>query len=123
MKTPEHRVAAALVRAAKEEHVYLRKCHWEGRMGAPDYIALSQGRAFFIETKAPGERPRPSQRAEFERIRTEGHCPVITVDSVEIARTIIMSISAAQPLIYLFPQADESFMKSIKLSNNTENKD
>lgn len=107
MQTPEHRVAAALVKAAKENHVYLRKCHWEGRMGAPDYIALMHGRAFFIETKAPGERPRPSQRAEFDRIRTEGCCPVIVVDSVDLARAAIASISVAQPPVYLFPQADD----------------
>lgn len=107
MQTPEHRIAAALVSAAKKEHVYLRKCHWEGRMGAPDYIALKHGRAFFIETKAPGERPRPSQRAEFDRIRTEGCCPVIVVDSVDAAKTVILSISVAQPPVYLFPQADD----------------
>lgn len=107
MQTPEHRIAAALVSAAKKEHVYLRKCHWEGRMGAPDYIALSNGRAFFIETKAPGERPRPSQRAEFDRIRTEGCCPVIVVDSVDAAKAVILSISVAQPPVYLFPQADD----------------
>lgn len=107
MQTPEHRVAAALVRAAKEEHVYLRKCHWEGRMGAPDYIALKHGRAFFIETKAPGERPRPSQRVEFGRIRTEGGCPVIVVDSVDTAKAAIMSISIAQPPVYLFQQSDD----------------
>lgn len=107
MQTPEHRIAAALVSAAKKEHVYLRKCHWEGRMGAPDYIALSNGRAFFIETKAPGERPRQSQRAEFDRIRTEGCCPVIVVDSVDKAKAVIVSISVAQPPVYLFPQADD----------------
>lgn len=107
MRTPEGRVADALVKAAKEHHVYLRKCHWEGRVGAPDYLALKHGRAFFIETKAPGERPRPSQLAEFGRIRTEGCCPVITVDSVELARAVILSISVAQPPVYLFPQADD----------------
>ena len=107
MRTPEGRIADALVRAAKEHHVYLRKCHWEGRVGAPDYIALKHGRAFFIETKAPGERPRPSQMAEFDRIRTEGCCPVITVDSAELARAVVVSISVAQPPVYLFPQADD----------------
>lgn len=107
MRTPESRVAAALVRAAKEANLYIRKCHWEGRVGAPDYIVLEHGRAFFIETKASGERPRPSQLAEFGRIRTEGCCPVIIVDSVDTARAVIMSISVAQPPVYLFPQADD----------------
>ena len=107
MRTPEGRVADALVRAAKEHHVYLRKCHWEGRMGAPDYIALKHGRAFFIETKAPGERPRPSQLAEFGRIRTDGCCPVIVVDSVELARAVILSISVTPPPVCLFPRADD----------------
>lgn len=76
-------------------------------MGAPDYIALSNGRAFFIETKAPGECPRQSQRAEFDRIRTEGCCPVIVVDSVAVAKAVILSISVAQPPNYLFPQVDD----------------
>lgn len=87
--------------------MHLRKCHWEGRVGAPDYIALKHGRAFFIETKAPGERPRPSQLAEFGRIRTEGGCPVIVVDSVELAHAVILSISVAQPPVYLSPQPDD----------------
>ena len=107
MRTPEGRVADALVRAAKEHHVYLRKCRWEGRMGARDYIALNHGRAFFIETKAPGERPRPSQRAEFDRIRTEGCCPVIIVDSIELARAVILSISVEQPPAYTAPTTDD----------------
>ena len=107
MRTPEGLVADALVRAAEEHHVYLRKCHWEGRMGAPDYIALKHGRALFIETKSPGERPRPSQRAEFDRIRTEGGCPVIIVDSVDVAKAVILSISVEQPPAYTAPTTDD----------------
>ena len=98
MRTPEGRVAAALVQAAKENHLYIRKCHWEGRVGAPDYIVLKHGHAFFIETKAPGERPRPSQVAEFGRIRTEGRTEVFVVDTVQAARNVIQSISVYQPV-------------------------
>lgn len=80
MQTPEHRVAQALINAATKRGLFIRKLRWEGRVGAPDYIILAGGRAFFVEAKAPGETPRASQCAEFARIGETG-CPVTIVDS------------------------------------------
>lgn len=58
----------------------IRKVSWEGRIGAPDYLVMMDGRAVFIETKAPGGRPRASQMLEFERIDATGSIPVLVVD-------------------------------------------
>lgn len=88
----ERRVARALVDAAKREGLFIRKCRWEGRIGAPDYIILREGRAYFIETKAPGEKPRPSQLIEFAAIETAG-APVAIVDSIHAAFAVVHAIA------------------------------
>lgn len=87
----ERRVARALVDAAKREGLFIRKCQWEGRVGAPDYIILRDGRAYFVETKAPGEKPRPSQLIEFAAIETAG-APVAVVDSIHAAFAVVHAI-------------------------------
>ena len=87
----ERAVAKALTEAAKAHGVLIRKCHWEGRVGAPDYIAIYCGRVYFIETKAPGQKPRASQIAEFATIRTAG-VSVRIVDSPDAAMATIRAI-------------------------------
>lgn len=91
MRTPEGLVADALCREAKKRGFFIRKCKWEGRLGAPDYVILHQGKAVFIETKAPGEVPRKSQTAEFEQIRAAG-CSVYVVDSADGAKQLIQDL-------------------------------
>lgn len=88
----EHTVAKALVSAAKKAGLYIRKCRWEGRLGAPDYMILRDGRVYFIETKAPGEHPRASQIAEFTAIRATG-AQVWVVDSITAAEAAVREIS------------------------------
>ena len=91
----ERAVARALMDAATREGLYIRKCRWEGRVGAPDYCILHGGRAFFIETKAPGERPRASQLAEFSAIRSAG-VPVWIVDSIPAAVAAVRAIAIGE---------------------------
>ena len=92
----ERTVARALTQAAKKAGVFMRKCRWEGRVGAPDYIAIYNGRAYFIETKAPGETPRASQIAEFMVIRSVG-VPVWIVDSPTAAEAAVRAIQEDSP--------------------------
>ncbi len=41
-----------------------------GRRAVPDrLVLLPGGRAVFVECKAPGEKPRPEQLREHERLR------------------------------------------------------
>ena len=91
MQTPERRIAAALIRSAKAAGLLIRKCKWEGRLGAPDYMIIRPGKAVFVETKAPGEHPRRSQLAEFAKIEEHGGV-VYIVDTTEKAKDAIREI-------------------------------
>lgn len=52
-----------------------------GRRSVPDrLVLLPGGRAVFVECKAPGEKPRPEQLREHERLRAQGFT-VIVLDS------------------------------------------
>lgn len=91
MQTPEHRIAAALMREAKAGGLFIRKCRWEGRLGCPDYLIIKNGKAVFVETKAPRESPRKSQLAEFAKIQEYGGA-VYVVDTPGKASEIIEEI-------------------------------
>lgn len=52
-----------------------------GRRAVPDrLILLPGGRAVFVECKSPGEKPRPEQLREHERLRALGF-NVVVLDS------------------------------------------
>ncbi|MCG3463471.1 VRR-NUC domain-containing protein [Xenorhabdus bovienii] len=52
-----------------------------GRRSVPDRICvLPGGRVVFVECKAPGEKPRPDQLREHERLRALG-CEVVVLDN------------------------------------------
>ncbi|MDE9455735.1 VRR-NUC domain-containing protein, partial [Xenorhabdus bovienii] len=56
-----------------------------GRRSVPDRICiLPGGRILFVECKAPGEKPRPDQLREHERLRALG-CEVVVLDSKELS--------------------------------------
>lgn len=67
----------AKVKAAGGE---IRKLKWIGRKGAPDRVVMLNGMVWWIEFKAPGEKPRAQQRAEHRRMRKMG-MDVRVVDS------------------------------------------
>lgn len=87
-----------LVQRAKELGGEVRKVKWIGRNGAPDrlvmlpsktedcpqYGAVSRGgsRTVWVELKAPGEKCKPHQVREHERMRRMGQ-RVEVVDSIE----------------------------------------
>ncbi|MBD2797204.1 VRR-NUC domain-containing protein [Xenorhabdus sp. 18] len=55
-----------------------------GRRGVPDRIVvLPDGRVVFVECKAPGEKPRPDQLREHERLRALGQT-VVVLDSKNV---------------------------------------
>ncbi len=68
----------------------VRKVKWIGRRGAPDRLVmlpqdLPAGRldtTLWVELKAPGEKPKPHQAREHERMRRMGQC-VVVIDSME----------------------------------------
>ena len=82
-----------LVQRAKELGGEVRKVKWIGRNGAPDRLVMlppwrvvgcnfDYHRTFWIELKAPGEKCKPHQVREHERMRRMGQ-RVEVVDSFE----------------------------------------
>lgn len=79
--TPEGKVQKYCATAFKRLGALVRKCSWEGRNGAPDLIVFLNNMVIFIEVKKEGEKPRPNQLKEHERMRQRG-AKVHIVDSV-----------------------------------------
>lgn len=77
-----------LVKRVKEHGGECRKVKWIGRIGAPDrlvmlpYCKQTQHSPIWVELKASGEKARPSQLREHERMRALGQ-RVLVIDSLE----------------------------------------
>lgn len=76
----ESQIERYLVERVKALGGECRKLRWIGRNGAPDRIVMLNGRVIFIEFKAPGEKCRPHQIREHERMCRMGQ-HVVVVDS------------------------------------------
>lgn len=93
-KTPEGRVSVALRHAVISLGGEIRKVQWQGRVGAPDWLVMLAGSAVFVETKAPGARPRKSQLVEFGRIERASGIPVLVIDRAVYARDVMDALLA-----------------------------
>ena len=91
--TPEGKLVEFLIRECHANGLDQRKIEYSGRLGAPDRLILGKNFAAFIELKAPGEAPRPSQVREFERLRQAG-LPVFVCDSKESVQMALEYIYA-----------------------------
>ena len=88
----EKEIEAHLVKRVKELGGECRKIQWIGRVGAPDRLVMLptwcmpnpklDGATIWVELKAPGAKPRPSQIREHERMRSMGQ-RVVVIDSIE----------------------------------------
>jgi hypothetical protein len=79
----ERQIEAYLVKRVKAMGGEVRKVQWVGRNGAPDrLVMLPRPTTVWVELKAPGEKPRPSQLREHERMRAMGQ-RVEVIDSLE----------------------------------------
>ncbi|MDX7988634.1 VRR-NUC domain-containing protein [Xenorhabdus sp. 12] len=84
MKIREDVIEKHLVNEVKKAGGIAYKFVSPGRRGVPDRIVvLPNGRVVFVECKAPGEKPRPDQLREHERLRTLGQT-VIVLDSKNV---------------------------------------
>jgi len=61
-----------LVERVKKLGGEVRKVKWIGRNGAPDRLVMLPNRAVWVELKAPGQKCRPHQTCEHERLRRMG---------------------------------------------------
>lgn len=84
--TPEGKIKDYLCERIRKLGGEVRFLKWIGRNGAPDTLILLQGiPATFVETKAPGAKPRPSQVREFEKLRHYGFRVLVlsTLDEID----------------------------------------
>ena len=96
--TPEGRVVKAIRETVKEFHGFSRKVKWVGQVGAPDLFVCIGGQNFFIEVKAPGQRPEPHQVREHARMRAAGGCTVLVIDNVDLGRAVVKAAAGGRPL-------------------------
>lgn len=88
----ERDVEAYLVKSVRELGGEVRKVQWIGRRGAPDRLVMlplcgrggpwSSCRTIWVELKAPGEKAKPHQVREHDRMRAMGQL-VVVIDSLE----------------------------------------
>jgi len=93
----ESEIEAHLVKRVKNLGGEVRKVQWVGRLGAPDRLVMlpcaphpvphghfysGPGSTIWVELKAPGQKPRPSQVREHARMRAMGQ-RVVVIDSIE----------------------------------------
>lgn len=98
--TRERDIERHLVQRVKALGGEVRKVQWIGRRGAPDRLVMLPytswkvtGRepgehTFWVELKAPGEKPEPHQRREHERMRRMGQ-RIEVIDSVEAVERLL----------------------------------
>lgn len=87
----ESQIEQHLVKRVKELGGEVRKVQWIGRRGAPDRLVMLPFRpqanmaadtTAWVELKAPGEKVKPHQKREHERMRAMGQ-RVVVIDSIE----------------------------------------
>jgi hypothetical protein len=78
----ERDIEAHLVKRVQSLGGEVRKTAWIGRNGAPDrFVMLPEG-CFWVELKRPGQKAKPHQQREHERLRKMGQ-RVEVIDSIE----------------------------------------
>lgn len=94
MSKLESQIEIPVVEYAKRKGFKVRKARWQNARNAPDRLFFRPAapgrppRAFFVEFKAPGERPRPAQEREIRLLREAG-IEVHVVDTVEAGEALI----------------------------------
>ncbi len=86
----ESTIEKHLVKRVKELGGEVRKVQWVGRRSAPDRLVMlptgwdvtAPHWSCWVELKAPGQKPSPSQVREHERMRAMGQ-RVVVIDSIE----------------------------------------
>lgn len=93
VKMKEYAVEKHLVRKTRDCGGLCFKFTSPGVAGVPDRIViLPGGKIGFVETKAPGRRPRLLQRAVIRDLYRRG-CRVATIDSLKSAEGFVRRLA------------------------------
>lgn len=91
----ERSIEQALVREVKKAGGIAPKFTSPGTAGMPDrLVILPGGRTCFVELKAPGQKPRPLQVRQMDRLTQLG-CMVRTLDNPNNIKALIHEIQTA----------------------------
>lgn len=55
----ESKIQARIIKRLEAQGYYVVKLILTNKNGIPDLLVLKDGKAFFVEVKRPGEKPRP----------------------------------------------------------------
>lgn len=69
----------------------VRKAEWIGRRHCPDRRVMHPKRCCWVECKKPGEKVRPGQQREHDRMRRLGE-DVVVIDSYEAVDEFIRGL-------------------------------
>jgi hypothetical protein len=75
----ERDIERALVKFVKAQGGEVRKVKWIGRHSAPDRFVMLRSGSYWVELKAPNEKPTPAQLREHQRMRDMGQ-QVLVID-------------------------------------------
>ncbi len=79
----ESAIEGYLVKKVQSMGGEIRKVKWIGRRGAPDRCVMLKGLpTLWIELKAPGQKAKPHQIREHNRMRAMGQT-VLVFDSID----------------------------------------
>jgi hypothetical protein len=93
----EREVEAHLVQRVRELGGECRKVQWIGRRGAPDRLVMLPvppgwdpltSTTVWVELKAPGQKAKPHQIREHQRMRDMGQC-VVVIDSIDAVEELL----------------------------------
>lgn len=91
----ERDIEKRLVTAVRNRGGMCLKFVSPGTAGVPDrLVLLPEGKSAFVETKAPGRKPRRLQEVRHAQLRDLGH-PVYVVDHPDQIEGILDEIQAA----------------------------
>jgi hypothetical protein len=80
-------IEKALVKAVKAAGGYCRKVQFIGHRGAPDRLIMLPGKVIWVELKAPGEKAKPHQIREHQRLCESGQT-VLIIDSLGMIKEL-----------------------------------
>ena len=90
----EHAIEQALKTAVETSGGLCWKLTSPGVAGVPDRLCLKNGRAVFVEVKAPGCKPRPIHNRHISQLRDHGFT-VLILDSMDQIEEVLDALSAA----------------------------
>lgn len=82
MGKPEGTVESYLRKQANLHNYLCYKFVSPGNNGVPDRCLIGNGKTFFVETKAPGGKPRKLQEKVMEKMKNHG-ATVFVIDTKE----------------------------------------